>query len=140
MFKAARILVAFDEKDESRSALIKAIELTKRLGSKLFIAHVQEVKISPPYETINDEPMIYEDSTEEALASAKRVLNENQLTAEIAILEGDPANAILDHAEKLSADLIITGTRDQNRIKKLLFGSVSDKISTESEIPVLIIK
>ncbi|MCY9389033.1 universal stress protein, partial [Bacillus haynesii] len=40
----------------------------------------------------------------------------------------------------IGADLVITGTRDQNRLKKLLFGSVSDKISTKSEIPVLIVK
>ncbi len=84
--------------------------------------------------------MIYEDSAEEAIAAAKIILSENQYDAEIEVLEGDPANAVLQHAENIGADLVITGTRDQNRLKKLLFGSVSDKISTKSEIPVLIVK
>lgn len=84
--------------------------------------------------------MIYEDSAEEAIAAAKIILSENQYDAEIEVLEGDTANAVLQHAENIGADLVITGTRDQNRLKKLLFGSVSDKISTKSEIPVLIVK
>ncbi|KAA6475911.1 universal stress protein [Bacillus swezeyi] len=166
MFNADRIIVAFDGKEESKKALKKAIELTKRLDAELTIAHVHEpkqVRASaeeqrpaasasylysgipaappvPPESDLAGEPMIYEDSAEEAIAAAKIILHENQFDAEIEILEGDPANAVLHHAENIGADLVITGTRDQNRLKKLLFGSVSDKISTKSEIPVLIVK
>ena len=62
--------------------------------------------------------MIYEDSAEEAIAAAKIILSENQYDAEIEVLEGDTANAVLQHAENIGADLVITGTRDQNRLKK----------------------
>lgn len=166
LFKADRIIVAFDGKEESKKALKKAIDLSKRLGSQLTVAHVHEPRqvrteaaderpaAGAPYlysgfpaaprvphdSDLAGEPMIYEDSAEEAIAAAKIMLSENQYDAEIEVLDGDPANAVLQHAENIGADLVITGTRDQNRLKKLLFGSVSDKISTKSEIPVLIVK
>ncbi len=153
------------EKRKAKSAE-KAIDLSKRLGSQLTVAHVHEPRqvrteaaderpaAGAPYlysgfpaaprvphdSDLAGEPMIYEDSAEEAIAAAKIMLSENLYDAEIEVLEGDPANAVLQHAENIGADLVITGTRDQNRLKKLLFGSVSDKISTKSEIPVLIVK
>ncbi|GIN65809.1 stress response protein NhaX [Bacillus sonorensis] len=166
VFTANRIIVAFDGKDDSKKALKKAIDLTKRIGAELTIAHVHEPRQAKPLANeqrpvagtayiyggipsvppvpresdIAGEPVIYEDSTEEAIAAAKIILNEHQFDANIEILEGDPANAVLRHAEHFGADLVITGSRDQNRLKKLLFGSVSDKISAKSEIPVLIVK
>lgn len=164
VFKADRIIVAFDGKNDSKKALKKAIDLSKRLGAELTVAHVHEPRQTmvneqrpaagtayiyggipsvPPVPHDSDiagEPVIYEDSAEEAIAAAKIILNEHQLDAEIEILEGDPANAVLKHAEHIGADLVITGSRDQNRLKKLLFGSVSDKITAKSEIPVLIVK
>lgn len=42
LFKADRIIVAFDGKEESKKALRKAIDLSKRLGSQLTVAHVHE--------------------------------------------------------------------------------------------------
>lgn len=79
--------------------------------------------------------MIYEDRTEEVIAEARMMLNE-----QIDILEGDPAESIIEHANRISADMIVTGSRDQNRLKKLIFGSVSEKLSAKSDIPVLIVK
>lgn len=84
--------------------------------------------------------MIYEDRTEEIVAEARMLMNESQIDGDIDILEGDPADAIIEHADRISADLIVMGSRDQNRLKKLLFGSVSEKLSSKSDIPVLIVK
>lgn len=68
------------------------------------------------------------------------LMNDSQIDGDIDILEGDPADAIIEHADRISADLIVMGSRDQNRLKKLLFGSVSEKLSSKSDIPVLIVK
>ena len=56
------------------------------------------------------------DSPSARIAAAKIILSENQYDAEIEVLEGDTANAVLQHAENIGADLVITGTRDQNRL------------------------
>ncbi|WP_411430359.1 universal stress protein, partial [Enterococcus faecalis] len=67
------------------------------------------------------------------------MLNEQQADGDIDILEGDPAESIIEHANRISADMIVTGSRDQHRLKKLIFGSVSEKLSAKSDIPVLIV-
>lgn len=84
--------------------------------------------------------MIFEDHTEEVVAEARMLLNEEQFEAAIEIVEGEPAEAIIEYAEEISADLIVMGARDQSRLKKMLFGSVSEKLSAKSDIPVLIVK
>lgn len=166
MFSADRILVAFDGSDDSNKALEKAIDLSKKLDSNLTIAHAHEKRrrVDPgdpprPYGaagyvtggTANipiptngnhqpDEPTIYDDSSEEVIANARLLLDENHYEGNIKVLEGEPGDVILEFAEEISADLIVMGSRDQNRLKKLLFGSVSEKLSSESEIPVLIVK
>ena len=42
---------------------------------------------------------------------------------------GDPAERILEHAEKEGANLIVMGTRGLGSLKGLLMGSVSQKVS-----------
>lgn len=62
--------------------------------------------------------MIFEDHTEEVVAEARMLLNEEQFEAAIEIVEGEPAEAIIEYAEDISADLIVMGARDQSRLKK----------------------
>ncbi|CAI6242643.1 Stress response protein NhaX [Bacillus subtilis] len=166
MFHADRIIVAFDGSENSKKALQTAIDLAKTVNAAITVAHSHDMKdnqtiIDPPRPAagasyiggsmtsvpdplISDvappEPMIYEDRTEEVIAEARMMLNDQQANGDIDILEGDPAESIIEHANRISADMIVTGSRDQNRLKKLIFGSVSEKLSAKSDIPVLIVK
>ncbi|BBP88178.1 hypothetical protein BsIDN1_17960 [Bacillus safensis] len=54
--------------------------------------------------------MIFEDHTEEVVAEARMLLNEEQFEAAIEIVEGEPAEAIIEYAEEISADLIVMGS------------------------------
>lgn len=168
LFQADRMVVAFDGHEDSKKALKKAIALAKTLNAKLTVAYAHDGKSSrqvfdaprpmtggayigggmadlqtPPVYVPHDEqqsPLIFEDHTEEVVAEARMLLNEEQFEATIEIVEGEPAEAIIEYAEKISADLIVMGARDQSRLKKMLFGSVSEKLSSKSDIPVLIVK
>lgn len=166
MFHADRLIAAFDGSDDSKKALQKAIDLSKTFHADLTVVHSHNAKdtrtiVDPPRpgagatyigggiasvpdplqaERISPDPMIYEDRTEEIVAEARMLMNDSQIDGDIDILEGDPADAIIEHADRISADLIVMGSRDQNMLKKLLFGSVSEKLSSKSDIPVLIVK
>ncbi|MDM5297361.1 universal stress protein [Bacillus pumilus] len=168
MFQADRMVVAFDGHEDSKKALKKAIALAKTLHAKLNVVYAYDGKSgrqvfdaprpmaggayigggmadlpTPPVYVPHDEqqsPFIFEDQTEEVVAEAKMLLNEDQFEATIEIVEGEPAEAIIEYAEDISADLIVMGARDQSRLKKMLFGSVSEKLSSQSDIPVLIVK
>ncbi|MDO4539687.1 MAG: universal stress protein [Syntrophomonadaceae bacterium] len=61
---------------------------------------------------------------------------------EVSVLRagGNPADIILDLTEKGGYDLIIMGSRRLNKVQELIYGSVSDRVTRISGVPVLIIK
>ena len=56
------------------------------------------------------------------------------------IAEGDPAESILRAAREHGADLIVLGTRGLGRLKGLLLGSVSHKVTHLAECPCLTVR
>jgi nucleotide-binding universal stress UspA family protein len=58
------------------------------------------------------------------------------VTAESAT--GNPAEVILDAAERIKADHIVMGGRTRGTMGSLLFGSVSREVSNETDLPVTI--
>jgi nucleotide-binding universal stress UspA family protein len=54
--------------------------------------------------------------------------------------EGDPADAILDVAEEISADVIVVGNKGMTGAKRFLLGSVPNKVSHHAPCGVLIIR
>jgi nucleotide-binding universal stress UspA family protein len=54
--------------------------------------------------------------------------------------EGDPADAILDVAEELGADLIVVGNKGMTGAKRFLLGSVPNKVSHHAPCAVMIIR
>lgn len=56
------------------------------------------------------------------------------------ILEGSPAEAILDVANTRKVDLIVMGSRGIGRLKGLLIGSQSQKVVQHAACPVLIVR
>ena len=54
--------------------------------------------------------------------------------------EGDPASRLLEVAERENADLIVLGSRGLGRIKEILLGSTSHKVTMMAGCPCLIVK
>jgi nucleotide-binding universal stress UspA family protein len=54
--------------------------------------------------------------------------------------EGDAADAILDVAEELGADLIVVGNKGMTGAKRFLLGSVPNKVSHHAPCAVMIIR
>ena len=77
---------------------------------------------------------------EDILRSAKHILEQNYLTTKTKVLQGDPVKAICEYADVHDFNLIIVGSRDLPGVKKLVGGSVSQKIVREANCPVLVVK
>lgn len=50
---------------------------------------------------------------------------------------GDPATAILDHAQRDRCDLIAMRTRSRSGLARLFMGSVAERVLRESPVPIL---
>ena len=54
--------------------------------------------------------------------------------------EGDPADAILDVAEEMKADVIVVGNKGMTGARRFLLGSVPNKISHHAPCGVYIVR
>jgi nucleotide-binding universal stress UspA family protein len=55
------------------------------------------------------------------------------------VVLGDASDRILEYLEKNQIDLLIMGTHGRKGLDKVLFGSVADRVSKMSTVPVLLI-
>lgn len=74
-----------------------------------------------------------EQTVEEALA-----LLPPGLTVHRVVVEGPPADAILDRLERGDHDLVVVGSRGRGSLSSLLLGSVSQRVVHLSPVPVLV--
>jgi nucleotide-binding universal stress UspA family protein len=140
---ASSIVVGTDGSETADRALDEAIAIAQRDQAKLHV-----VTAFP------DPAMIRERITSGATAApvnlsqvADSVLNraaihaeEKGVHAETHSREADPAEAILDVAKTVNADLIVVGSRGLSGIERYLLGSVSNKVSAHAPCNVMIVR
>ena len=61
------------------------------------------------------------------------------IPAKSVLANGNAAEEILEYVKKNDVDLIIMTTHGRSGVSRFLFGSVADKVSRHSTVPVLII-
>jgi nucleotide-binding universal stress UspA family protein len=74
------------------------------------------------------------------LLRAARELEEQGIEVETHAAQGDPAQVIMDVAQKVNADLIVVGARGLTGIERFLLGSVSSKLSHYSPTSVMVVR
>jgi nucleotide-binding universal stress UspA family protein len=140
-----KIIVATDGSALVRRAVDFAIEIARLTEAKLYAVHV----ISTEGNSIIDSR-----DEEQKKAMQKQLITEgNEVTSDIEnagraanvevesiILEGNPANEILDFAVRNDIDLIVMGTHGKTGLERVLIGSVSENVVRRSERAVLVVK
>jgi nucleotide-binding universal stress UspA family protein len=136
-----KILVAHDGSQSSEKALKKAFEIAKKFHSSVTVVSVvPELYLSELMEM--DRMRIVETLTDEAGKTMEKVRKRKQeiKSLKTIIRQGNPAEEILDAAEKLKADMIVTGSHGRRGAQKFLLGSVSSKIVDHASCSVLVVK
>ncbi|BBI34134.1 universal stress protein [Cohnella abietis] len=138
------ILAAYDGSKASEKALTHAVKIVgSHPGSRLTVAHVVT---RLPY-SLAGYGLVLTDGIQEKIQEYENTLLQ-QMTdkieslpyASIAVLKGNAATAILEHATENNCDLIIIGNRGLGPIREWMLGSVSHEVVQQAKIPVLIIK
>lgn len=134
MFKT--IVLALDGSDGSRRAIPVAVELARRDGAKIVIAHVEQDvagKGGGPIPATEDEIQAEVRGQADEL-SAQGIETSVEMRN---VMLGGPAHAIEEIAEGADADLIVVGTRGQSPVAGLLLGSVTQRLLHIARRPVL---
>lgn len=76
----------------------------------------------------------------EPLAWAQERLTQAGFDVTVKNLEGEPADALLAHAEQMQADMLVMGAYGHSRIRQLVVGSTTTAILRQVRIPVFILR
>ena len=134
------ILVAFDDSEFSKAALMTARNWVKRHDGRLFLVHAvyfneEEFKSAPEQREMRlklGKEMCYK--TKEAVSA------QFGKDVESFVCDGEPHEVIVDIAKAQNADLITMGTHGRKGFKKLFMGSVASRVIVSSRCDVLVVK
>jgi nucleotide-binding universal stress UspA family protein len=143
----SRIVVGTDGSETAAEAVRQATELAKLSGAELHVVSAYEPVPSQRLRQEQSEApgdIQYEFNPREdvnlALDSATGAAKREGVDAHPYAREGDPADAILDVAEEIGADLIVVGNKGMTGARRFLLGSVPNKVSHHAPSSVIIVR
>lgn len=133
------ILLATDASEYSEGAVKEAIYLAKSCVAKFSVIYVLET--NPEFET---EGLKFVEKMEvaarEHLEAIRKMAAEQNVECETLVRRTDqPHKAIIEAAEKMSADVIVMGRHGKSGLEKVLIGSVTAKVIGYSPCNVLVV-
>ena len=137
------IAVGVDFSDAGNQALEAARELAKECGAALHLVHALDLRIPfvTPYEVSVPDPLI--DSARNAAKEKLDALVKETSAwakAEPHVISAPPHAALCEAAERLGADLIVTGSRGLSGLKHVVLGSVAERTLRHAACSVLTIR
>jgi nucleotide-binding universal stress UspA family protein len=142
-----RIVVGTDGSDTAGEAVRQAIDLAKLAGAQLDIVSAYE---PVPKRRVEGEQLAapadvqHEIGPREdvnlVLDAAAATAKKEGLEVQTHPVEADPAEAILDIAEKTGADLIVVGNKGMTGARRFLLGSVPNNVSHHAPCSVIIVR
>jgi nucleotide-binding universal stress UspA family protein len=141
------ILVPTDGSPLSRRTIRDAAKLARKLGARItgfYVAPTFHIEVYTDY--VPPDMISPREHAAQAKKTATRHLDavrkaaaaERVSCAGFYVMSDFPADAIVKAARKYRCDLIYMGSHGRSGISKLLLGSQTNKVLTQSRIPVLV--
>jgi nucleotide-binding universal stress UspA family protein len=130
-----------DFSDLSNQALPYGIALAKEFGAKLYVCHV----IDLPPTTVNGDVHIYSleaqnRSLNYAFEQLEQLMGKQVVAWEPLIIIGHTADEICRMAEVKHIDLAISATHGRSGLKRIILGSVTERLMRTLPCPLLIVR
>ena len=145
MFRS--IVVGTDGSETAHEAVRAAIELARLTGAKLELVSAyepvsnQRLRAQARHAAGDVEWLVNpREEVDATLEEAAERVGEAGVESRSYAREGDPADAILDVAEELGADLIVVGNKGTTGARRFLLGSVPNRVSHHAPCAVMIIR
>ncbi len=143
-----KILFATDGSDGSREAAEKAIDLVQTERTEAVVVSIAPVPVPSDIPSLVGAPYVdYDILVEEANTEARKhaegvssMLEARGIKPRIEIRQGDAASSILELALQEKPDLLVVGSHGKSGLRRLLLGSVSQRVVTDSPCPVLVVR
>lgn len=137
--KGERILVAVDGSEYTDIIVDQAISMGRICNSVIYAISV--VALFP--ESVAYAPQLEEEiskDTRKLLENVKNRIEKQNIKCEtIVCLNAQPHQSIVEEAKQRNIDLIVMGTRGMTGLKKVLMGSVAQKVIGYAPCPVMVV-
>jgi nucleotide-binding universal stress UspA family protein len=143
MLVFTNILVSVDGSDASQRALVRAVEEAKVWNARLHVVYVVETGLFSSLPADNTVEIMYrvlEKEGNAVLEQAKRYAAEAGVTAITHMKQGHAGSEIVTLADKEKADLVMIGSHGKSRADRLLIGSVSTYVVTNSKVTTMVVR
>jgi nucleotide-binding universal stress UspA family protein len=147
-----RILVPLDGSKVGEAALPVLNQLISKLaaGTKIEITLIGVITLlrhwvvvgeaSAPVSYTEEELKVIKEKVADNLAKVAEQIKRPDVTIKTVVSAGNAAEEILKAAEGIKADLIAMSTHGRSGLRRLAFGSVTDKVLHGARIPVLMVR
>jgi nucleotide-binding universal stress UspA family protein len=132
-----KILVATDGSKFSGLAVNRAVDFAKAYGGSLVVVSVVDV----PTEFYAEAPQAVDDMVRKAkeyTAAVRKQAEAAGVKTETFVGEADAFDAIVKLAREQDVDMIVVGSHGRTGLRRLLMGSVTEKVIGHAACPVLV--
>jgi nucleotide-binding universal stress UspA family protein len=147
MFRS--VLVGIDGSPTARHALLKASQLASLAGAEVHLVTAYQktatlIALAPEAligagVAIGSVDSALQERAEKIVADAAADLRKEGLSVQTYAVEGEPSDAIIDVAETAKADVIVVGSKGLRGTKRLILGSVPNRVAHQASCDVLIV-
>jgi nucleotide-binding universal stress UspA family protein len=141
-----RILVATDFSDGATAALAAAAEHARATGARLTLACSIEhrMQVAREMTAFGSTSGFMQDEYKEVRRDAEKRMAQQLTSAatrgEMMALDGKPAPALVQAAGETDADLVVIGASGRSGLKRMLLGSVAEKVVRAAPCSVLVVR
>jgi universal stress protein A len=142
-----QLLCPVDASPCSKAALSAALELARRFGARVLVLHAYHVPayVEPGvlvWAAVGPRP-IWQLAEERASTEIDQFLADlsdaERARIDVHLEVGDPAVSIVQAAHRVSADLVVMGTHGRTGARRMVLGSVAERVVRLAPCPVLVI-
>lgn len=140
------IILATDFSPASKAALVKAIEMARKEGAELIVAHVYEPPADLSHSGVADDVIAAEleetirHDVERQLETVLAEVRKEEVPVRGEILAGHAAKRLADLADKTGAGLLVVGTHGRTGLRKIVLGSIASQVIATAPCPVLTVR
>lgn len=134
---ANRVLVPTDFSENSRAALMLAIDLINgKRGKSLILLHVVEASVPP----CDEEEGVLDPEALKTRIEMVAASRDHDVDIESLVVHGNPDRKIVEVADERNIDLIVMGTHGRTGLAHLVVGSTAEAVLRHANCPVLTIR
>jgi nucleotide-binding universal stress UspA family protein len=137
------VVVGTDGSPRAEKAVDEAIDLAKSENAKLYLVaafsaterHWEQIQSSARVDQVN-----LGEVAEQVLARTAKKAEEQGVEVDFSAEEGDPAEVLIEVADRESADLIVVGNKGISGTKRFFLGSVPNKVVHHAPCGVMVVR